>query len=54
MWERTNTQVWENRIVDLTRYAGWIIKPHFGTYNDGVDGYTTMYVDDVSLEICVP
>lgn len=54
MWERTNSQVWENRIVDLTRYAGGIIKPHFGTYNDGYGGITTMYVDDVFLEICVP
>lgn len=54
MWERTNSQVWENRIVDLTRYAGWIIKPHFGTYNDGLGGFTTNYVDDVYLEICVP
>jgi hypothetical protein len=54
MWERTNTQVWTNRIVDLSKYAGWIIKTHFGTYNDGLGGITTNYVDDVYLEICVP
>ena len=54
MWERTNSQVWSNRIVDLSKYAGWIIKTHFGTYNDGLGGITTNYVDDVYLEICVP
>jgi hypothetical protein len=54
MWERNNTQAWENRIVDLSKYAGWIIKTHFGTYNDGWGGITTNYVDDVYLEICVP
>lgn len=54
MWERTNTQVWTNRIVDLSDYAGKIIKTHFGTYNDGWSGITTNYVDDVYLEICVP
>ena len=53
-WERSNSQIWENQIIDLTKYAGWIIKPHFGTYNDGWGGVTSMYVDDVSLEICVP
>jgi hypothetical protein len=33
-------------------HAGKTVKVHFGAYNDGWDGVTAMYVDDVSLEIC--
>ncbi len=54
LWQRTNTQQWENYAVDLSTFAGRVAKVHFGTYNDGWGGITTMYVDDVSLEICVP
>ena len=35
-------------------HAGQTIKLQFGVYNDGVDGVTGIYVDDVSVEICFP
>ena len=52
VWQRSNDQAWTSRRFDLTGYAGQDIKVHFGASNDGSDGVTAMYVDDVSLEIC--
>jgi hypothetical protein len=52
MWQRSNSQTWTLKQFDLLDYAGYTIKVEVGTYNDGYDGITTMYVDDVSLEIC--
>ena len=45
-------QAWEYRTVDLTAYKGQTISVDFGTYNDGWDGVSAMYVDDVTLSIC--
>jgi hypothetical protein len=52
LWQRTNSQSWTLKQFDLLDYAGYTIKVEVGTYNDGYDGITAMYVDDVSLEIC--
>jgi hypothetical protein len=52
LWQRTNDQQWTFHEFDLMTYAGQTIKLHFGAYNDGADGVTAMYVDDVSLEVC--
>ncbi len=52
VWQRSNTQIWTYYEVSLAQYAGRTIKVHFGTYNDGYSGVTSLYVDDVSLEIC--
>jgi hypothetical protein len=52
VWMRSNSQTWANMQVDLTRYAGWTIMLQWGTYNNGTDGITSMYVDDVSLQAC--
>jgi hypothetical protein len=52
VWMRSNSQVWTNMQIDLTRYAGWTIMLQWGTYNNGYDGITSMYVDDVSLQAC--
>ncbi|MDY6876692.1 MAG: PKD domain-containing protein [Chloroflexota bacterium] len=52
IWQRTNDQQWTFHQFDLGVYAGRTIKLQFGSYNDGWDGITAMYVDDVSLEIC--
>ena len=53
-WNRKNTQQWTSFTVDLTQYKGQTIKIQFGTYNDGVGGYTGMYVDDVGIFVTMP
>ncbi len=56
LWMRSNDQQWGLYEFNLSKYASstqdvWI-KVQAGTYNDGVGGVTSMYVDDVSLELC--
>lgn len=51
-WQRTHSIGYEYHHFNLLRYAGQTIKIEFGTYNDGYNGITTMYVDDVSLITC--
>ena len=46
-WNRTNTQSWTYFETDLLAWKGQTIKVQFGTYNDGYDGVTAMYVDEV-------
>jgi len=52
IWQRRDDRAWTFHQFDLDHYAGQTIKLQFGVYNDGRDGVTAMYVDDVSLEIC--
>jgi len=52
IWQRTDDQQWTSHQFDMGVHAGKTIKLQFGAYNDGWDGITAMYVDDVSLEIC--
>ena len=52
LWIRSDSQTWMMHEFDLTKYAGQSIKLQFGTFNDGANGVTAMFVDDVSLEIC--
>ncbi len=54
LWQRSDDQAWTFHEFDLTAYAGQTIKLNFGVYNDGHDGVTAAYLDDVSLEICYP
>ncbi|MFZ6027571.1 MAG: carboxypeptidase regulatory-like domain-containing protein [Chloroflexota bacterium] len=51
-WDRVNQPTWQRLDFDLSEYAGQIIKLQFGTYNDGYDGITAMYVDNVVLLTC--
>jgi hypothetical protein len=37
---------------DLMAYRGQNIRIQFGTYNDGYNGVTSMYVDDLTVNIC--
>ncbi|MCP4544744.1 MAG: M28 family peptidase [Chloroflexi bacterium] len=53
VWQRTDDQQWTSHEFDMGVHAGQTIKLQFGVYNDGVDGVTGIYVDDVSLEIAV-
>jgi len=48
---QANERIWTNHVFDLSKYAGKSIKIQIGSYNDGADGITAMYVDDISLEI---
>jgi hypothetical protein len=52
VWQRTNQQAWLYKEFSLKAYAGETIQINFGTYNDGSDGVTSMYVDDVRFEVC--
>jgi hypothetical protein len=52
IWQRSNSHSWSYYQFNLAGYAGKTIWLHFGTYNDGLAGITSMFVDDVSLEIC--
>jgi hypothetical protein len=51
-WDRSDEGGWVYHEFDLSAYAGWVISVQFGTYNDGYNGVTAMYVDDATLGIC--
>ena len=44
-----NAQAWSRRTYDLTSHAGQRVKVHFGVRNDGQDGSSAAYLDDVEL-----
>jgi len=52
LWQRSNTQTWTNHQFDLNRFRGTTVRIQFGVYNDGLGDVTSMYVDDVSLQVC--
>lgn len=52
IWQRIQTNEYEYRTVNLKKYAGQTIKIEFGSYNDGYEGVTRMYIDNVSLVAC--
>ncbi len=49
---RGPTDGWQEAVHDLSAYAGRSITLRFGTYNDGRDQVSAMYVDEVSLQVC--
>jgi len=49
-WTDRN-QAWNLGTFDLLEYAGQRIKVHFGVRNDGLDGITAVYLDDVELHM---
>jgi hypothetical protein len=52
LWQRSDDQVWDFKHYDISEYIGETIRVHFGTYNNGYGGVTSMFVDDVTLEVC--
>ncbi|MBN1536664.1 MAG: carboxypeptidase regulatory-like domain-containing protein [Anaerolineales bacterium] len=54
LWQRADTDAWENLTADLTPYAGQTVELRFGVYNDGDGGVTAMYVDDVYVNTVCP
>ncbi len=51
LWQRSNAQTWTEHTHDLSPYAAQTIRLQFGTFNNGHDGVTSMFVDDVSLQV---
>jgi hypothetical protein len=52
VWMRSDSRIWTYYQFDLSDYIGQTIKLHFGAYNDGLSGITSMFLDDVSLQFC--
>ncbi len=51
-WGLSNDQSWQNHQFELSAdYANRSLLLHFGVFNDGVNGRTALYVDDVSLTV---
>jgi hypothetical protein len=53
VWQRSAGASWHYFEFDLRRYAGHTIYLQFGTYNDGSNGISSMFVDDTSLDNCI-
>jgi hypothetical protein len=51
-YDRHNDRKWLEYSIDLSHYADKTIQVYFGVYNNGTNGVTGMYVDDVSLNAC--
>jgi hypothetical protein len=51
-WYSLNSAYWLYREYDLTAYRGQTISVLFGAANDGWGTNTSLYVDDVYLEVC--
>jgi len=54
LWQCTDDREWTRYEFDLISYAGRTIQLHFGVYNNGWDGLTGAYLDDVSLQLVAP
>ena len=48
----SNDNSWLNLQFDISEFMGQSIVLYINVRNDGLDGKTAMYVDDVTLEIC--
>lgn len=53
-WFPVDSYNWLYREYDLLPFRGQTISILFGAANDGWDGNTALYVDDVFLEACAP
>jgi hypothetical protein len=56
-WESSPTRddrSWNSYTFDLMPWKGKTITLHFGVFNNGSDGVTSMFVDDASVVICDP
>jgi hypothetical protein len=52
IWQLSDNRTWTEYHFNLTAYKGQSIWLHFGTYNDGGYSVSSMFVDDVSMDIC--
>ncbi len=51
---RSDAQSWLPISQNLSAYAGRTITLRFRVFNDGGNGHTAAWLDDVSLQVCVP
>jgi hypothetical protein len=55
LWRgRSNDGVWVEETFDLSGWRGYTVELYFNAYNDDAADRTWMYVDDVSVEVCLP
>ncbi len=58
LWWKNNPtrddRSWNSKARSLMDYKGKTIYLQFGVYNNGWDGVTSMFVDNASVEICLP
>jgi hypothetical protein len=52
LWTQSNTKTWTAAEINVSEYRGSTIRLQWGVYNNGYDGVTTMWVDDVELTPC--
>lgn len=52
VWTLSDSATWTYYQFNLDEYAGRTITLQWGTYNDGYDGISAMYVDDATLTQC--
>jgi hypothetical protein len=52
VYDLVNDPVWRHAEFDLRLYAGQQIRLYFNTINTTNAGVTSMFIDDVSLQIC--
>jgi hypothetical protein len=52
VWTRSDARSWQRVRFDISDYSGQTVRLHIGVVNDGIDGPTAMYVDDVSASSC--
>jgi len=55
-WQQSDAEIWVMHQFNLKGFAGFYPSFHlaFGTYNDGFGAPSSMFVDDVDLEVCTP
>jgi hypothetical protein len=49
---RSNDDAWSSYSFDLSAYANTTIRIYFGSFNNGWDGVTALFVDEVQLTLC--
>jgi subtilisin family serine protease len=51
LWQRLDDRAWVYHEMDVTELAGDTLSFHFGVFNNGADGITSMFIDEVSLKV---
>jgi hypothetical protein len=51
---KTNDNIWVQVTLDLTFWRGRRLAIYFNANNDGLGGRTWMYLDDVTIQVCLP
>ena len=55
LWQgRVNDSTWVQMTFDLTPWRGRQLLIYFNANNDGLGGKTWMYLDDVTIQVCLP